>query len=129
MYYTRCDSATSRTSGVAYRLSRNFVDWSEPHMVLTLDDAPHIPNSGYTESPFVFERGHYYCLSVTSYPLGWDATMLYRSPAPYAFPNVPFTRLRGHAGEWLTSASGSRVFLTHAGPGQRGVLMSEIRGL
>jgi hypothetical protein len=129
MYYTRCDSAASRTSGVAYRLSRNLSQWSEPHMVLTLESAPHIPNSGYTESPFVFERDHYHYLSVTSYPVEWDATMLYRSPAPYAFPSVPFTRLRGHAGEWLTSASGRRVFFSHAGPGQRGVLLSEIRGL
>lgn len=127
MYYTRCDSTTTRTSGVAYRLSRNLWQWGEPHMVLTLDDAPHIPNSGYTESPFVFERNHHHYLSVTSYPLEWDATMLYRSPAPYAFPSAPFTRLRGHAGEWVSS--GDRVFLTHAGPGQRGVLMSEIRGL
>lgn len=129
MYYTRCESTSSRTSGVAYRLSRNLTQWSEPHMVLTLDDAPHIPNSGYTESPFVFERNQYHYLSVTSYPLRWDTTMLYRSPAPYAFPDAPFTRLRGHAGEWLTSASGRRVYLTHAGPGQSGVLMSEITGL
>lgn len=129
MYYTRCDSTTARTSGVAYRLSRNLTQWSEPRMVLTLDDAPHIPNSGYTESPFVFEwKGHHY-LSVTSYPLQWDATMLYRSPAPFAFPSAPFSRLRGHAGEWLPSASGNRLFLSHAGPGQRGVLVSEVSGL
>lgn len=129
MYYTRCDSASSRASGVAHRVSRNLTQWSEPRMVLTLDDLPHIPNSGYSESPFVFERKSYYYLSVTSYPLEWDATMVYRSPAPFAFPAEPLTRLRGHAGEWVSSTSGERLYLTHAGPGQRGVLMSEIRGL
>jgi hypothetical protein len=129
MYYTRCDSPSTRVSGVAYRLSKNLSAWSEPHMVLTLDDAPHISNSGYSESPFVFQSNGFYYLSVTSYPVQWDATMLYRSPAPYAFPSEPFTRLRGHAGEWVTSANGKRLFFTHAGPGQHGVLISEIRGL
>jgi hypothetical protein len=129
LYYTRCESTSKRTSGVAYRLSRNLVHWTEPKMVLTLDEHPRIPNSGYAESPFVFERGGYHYLSVTSYPLQWNATMLYRSPAPFAFPSAPFTRLRAHAGEWLTSANGQRLFLTHAGPGQRGVLMTEISGI
>jgi hypothetical protein len=129
LYYTRCDATATRRSGVAYRLSRNLTQWSEPKMVLTLDDSPHIPNSGYTESPFVFERNGFHYLSVTAYPIRWDTTMLYRSPAPFAFPEAPFTRLRAHAGEWISSASGNRMFLSHAGPGQRGVLISEISGL
>lgn len=129
MYYTRCDSPMTRASGVAYRVSRNLVQWGEPHMVLTLDGSPHISNSGYTESPFAFERNGYHYLSVTSYPLAWDTTMLYRSPAPFAFPEAPFSRLRGHAGEWVESANGKRMFFSHAGPGQRGVMLSEIRGL
>jgi Glycosyl hydrolases family 43 len=127
LYYTRCTSTSKRVSGVAYRLSRNLVDWSEPHMVLTLGDTPPMPNSGFTESPFVFEREGYWYLSISSYPLSWDATMVYRSPAPLAFPNVPFTRLRAHAAEWI--ASGEQLFVTHAGPGQRGVWMSAVRGL
>ncbi len=129
LYYTRCDSTSRRLSGVAYRLSRNLVHWSEPRMVLTLEDTPAMGNSGYTESPFVFERGSYYYLSFTAYPVSWDATMVYRSPAPFAFPNAAFTRLRAHAGEWLTSADGRRTLLTHAGPGQRGVWISTVDGL
>ncbi len=127
LFYTRCDSTTKRVSGVAYRLSRNLVDWSEPHMVLTLADTPAMFNSGFTESPFVFERGGYWYLSVSSYPLAWDATMVYRSPAPFAFDAVPYTRLRAHAAEWI--ANGERLFMTHAGPGQRGVWLSRVDGL
>lgn len=127
LYYTRCTSTTKRISGVAYRFSRNLVDWGEPHMALTLPDTPPMPNSGYTESPFVFERGGYWYLSVDSYPIAWDATVVYRSLGPFAFPSEPFTRLRAHAAEWVMS--GDRTFVTHAGPGQRGVWLSSVEGL
>lgn len=129
LYYTRCESTTSRINGVAYRLSRDLLHWTEPRMVLSLDDAPRLSNSGYTESPFVFERQGYFYLSVTSYPLAFNATMIYRSLAPFAFPSAPLSRVRGHAGEWVTSRDGRRIFMTHAGPGQRGVLMSPIEAL
>jgi hypothetical protein len=128
LYYTRCEGMTRRVSGVAFRLSNDLVHWSDAHMVLTLDGTPPLPNSGYTESPFVFERGGYYYLSVSSYPVAWDATFLYRSPAPFAFPSTPFARLRSHAGEWLRSANGD-MLLSHAGPGQRGVWVGRVSGL
>jgi len=93
MHYTRCDSLTKRASGVAFRQSRDLIHWSEPRMVLTLDTQPATTNSAYTESPFVFEHDGYYYLSVTSYPVEWDATFLFRSSAPYVLPSVPLTRL------------------------------------
>jgi hypothetical protein len=129
IYYTRCASTSHRASGVAYRLSRDFIHWSDAHMVLTLPDTPTMPNSGFTESPFVFERDGYYYLTVSSYPLAWDATMVYRSPAPFAFPSAPFTRLRAHAAEWLESRNGQHMLITHAGPGQRGVWVGPVDGI
>jgi hypothetical protein len=129
LYYTRCDTAGRRLNGVAYRLSRDLFHWSEPHMVLVLPESPPLPNSGYTESPFVFERDGYHYLSVSSYPVAWDATIIYRSRAPYAFQSEPFTRLRAHAAEWVTSSNGDRLFITHAGPGQKGVWITPIGGL
>jgi hypothetical protein len=127
MHYTRCDTMTKRASGVAYRQSRDLVHWSEPHMLLTLGDQPSTTNSAFTESPFVFEHGGYYYLSVTSYPVEWDATFLFRSPAPYAFPSVPLSRLRAHAAEWIVDHG--RAWMTHAGSGQRGVWMAPVSGL
>jgi hypothetical protein len=89
---------------------------------------PPTSNSAYSESPFVFDRGDYHYLSVTAYPLAWDATLLYRSRAPLAFPDVPFTRLRAHAAEWVEDERGG-IFMSHAGPGQRGVWISRVRGI
>jgi hypothetical protein len=127
VYYTRCDSTERKASGVAYRVSHDLVRWSEPRMVLTLPETPPTSNSAFTESPFVFERGGYWYMSVDAYPLAWDATLVYRSRAPFAFPEEPFTRMRAHAAEWVFE--GERVWLTHAGPGQRGVWISRVTGL
>jgi len=125
LYYTRCASRGRRASGVAHRTSRDLVHWSEPTMALTLGEATVTPDSGYTESPFVFERGGAYYLSVTSYPIGWDATFVYRSRDPLSFPDAPLGRVRAHAAEWLFDRRG-RAHVTHAGPGQRGVWISRV---
>jgi hypothetical protein len=128
MHYTRCESVTRKVSGVAIRSSRDLVHWTEPAMAATFPALPTTSNSAYAESPFAFERGGHHYLSVTAYPLGWDATLLFRSPAPLAFPDVPIARLRGHAAEWVFDDRGG-VFMTHAGPGQRGVWLSRVTGI
>jgi hypothetical protein len=128
LYYTRCDSIAGRHSGVAYRLSHDLVHWSEARMALALEHGPATSNSGYTESPFVFERGGAYWLSVSAYPLAWDATLLYRSSVPSSFPDIPYTRLRARAAEWVFGNRGE-LWMTHAGPGQGGVWMSAIEGI
>jgi hypothetical protein len=125
LYYTRCDSPLHRASGVALRTSPDLVRWSEPTMALTLGEATRRADSGYTESPFVFQRGADHYLSVTSYPIAWDATFVYRSHDPASFPGAPIGRLRAHAAEWLFDDRG-RAYATHAGPGQRGVWISRV---
>jgi hypothetical protein len=74
LYYTRCDSIAGRHSGVAYRLSHDLVHWSEPRMALDLERSPAMSNSGYTESPFVFEHGGSYWLSALA--LSISSTMM-----------------------------------------------------
>lgn len=125
LYYSRCDSITRKRSGVAYRLSGDLVHWSEARMAITMEHAPPTSNTAYAESPFVFERGGFFWLSVSAYPVAWDATLVYRSTVPSVFPDAPFTRLRAHAAEWIIGERG-KVWLTHAGPGQRGVWISAI---
>ncbi|MCC6556012.1 MAG: hypothetical protein IT372_23875 [Polyangiaceae bacterium] len=132
IYYTRCDDATSRRSGVAYRTSVDGARWSDPAMALVVEDAPPMFNSGYTESPFVFERRGWFYLSVTSYPISHDATLVFRSRSPFHFPGRPIARLRAHAAEWIAAGGdleGAPLFLSHAGPGQGGVWLSPISGI
>lgn len=128
VYYTRCESIPHKASGVVFRVSPDLAHWSEPHVALSVRSSPETSNSAYTESPFVFERGGAFWLSVTAYPTDWAGTLLYRSSAPFAFSDVPATRLRAHAAEWVFGRDGA-AFMTHAGPGQAGVWMSRVDGL
>jgi hypothetical protein len=132
VYYTRCASIESPLSGVAYRTSQDLVDWSPPVMALTLGPETAMRNSGYTESPFVFERQGWFYLTVTSYPVDYDATFVYRSRSPFAFPPRAVARLRAHAPEWLAEGGdfeAGRLFFTHAGAGKGGVFLQELFGL
>jgi beta-xylosidase len=126
MYYTRCESVEGRHSGVAYRTSMNLLDWSEPHQALTRTDTTPMFNSGFTESPFVFERDGWYYLSVTSYPVEWNASFVFRSRDPFHFPTIPYARVRSHAPEWVTDHDG-QLWVTHAGAGQGGVWMAPVQ--
>lgn len=132
MVYTRCDDVSSQRSGVAYRTSVDGVRWSEPEMALVIEDAPPMFNAGYAESPFLFERGGWFYLSVTAYPIAQDATLLFRSRSPFHFPGRPFARLRAHAAEWIAEGGDlerAPLFLTHAGTGQGGVWISAVEGI
>jgi hypothetical protein len=128
LYYTRCDSVQAQHSGVAYRTSADLIHWSDPSMALTLGDDAKLFNSGYTESPFVFERDGWFYLSVTSYPIDYEATQLFRSRSPFYFPPTPIARLKAHAPEWLEDSAG-KLFMTHAGWGQGGVFLMSVDGL
>jgi len=130
LYYTRCASKAHRASGVACRTSTDLVRWSAPSMALTLPDARF--DSGHSESPFVFHRGGWFYLTVTSYPVAFDATFVYRSRSAFWFPPEPVARLSAHAPEWVAEGGdfeSGRLFFTHCGPGQGGVWMSELLGL
>lgn len=120
LYYTRCKSADDRRSGVAYRTSIDLQHWSAPAMALTLTSTPPRFDSGHTESPFVFERNGWFYLSVTSYPVAYDATFVYCSRSPFHFSEPPIARLAAHAAEWIFTDPGE-VLMTHCGPGQGGV--------
>ena len=98
-------------------------------MALTLESSEPMFNSGFTESPFVFERGGWYYLSVTSYPVDWDASFVFRSRSPFAFTSRPVTRIAAHAPEWVEDPGTGDLFVTHCGAGQGGVWISRVEGL
>ncbi len=132
VYYTRCASIASPLSGVAYRTSLDLLHWSPPAMALTLGPETAMRNSGHTESPFVFQRKGWFYLTVTSYPVDYDATFVYRSRSPFAFPPHAVARLRAHAAEWVAEGGdfeAGRLFFTHAGAGKGGVFLQELLGL
>lgn len=129
MYYTRCDDKKTQVSGVAYRTSLDLITWSAPQMALTLPGTTPMFNSGFTESPFVFEKDGWFYLSFTSYPIEWNATQVYRSRSPFRFSGAPVARLDSHAGEWVAESGDfnhGSIYLTHCGPGQGGVFMSPV---
>ncbi|WP_437640569.1 DUF2961 domain-containing protein [Sorangium sp. So ce854] len=132
IYYTRCATRESPRSGVAYRTSPDLARWSPPAMALTLGPETAMPNSGHTESPFVFEREGWFYLTFTSYPVHYDATFVHRSRSPFAFPPRPIARLHAHAAEWVAEGGDfdkGRLFFTHAGAGKGGVFLQELFGL
>lgn len=127
LYYTRCNDTVSHRSGVAYRTSTDLTHWSEPRMALVRADTPPMFNSGFTESPFVFEKDGWFYLSVTSYPIAEDATFVFRSHSPFSFPSEPYARLSAHAAEWLHDSQGN-LLMTSAGPGNGGVWLMPVSG-
>jgi hypothetical protein len=129
MYHTRCPAETSQLSGVALRTSDDLVHWSAPIMAFVMQESEPMWNSGYTESPFVFERDGWYYLSVTSYPVAWDCSFLYRSRSPFRFDEPPFARLRAHAPEWIVDPRTGQLYMTHTGPGQGGVWLIPVNGI
>ncbi|OFZ17256.1 MAG: hypothetical protein A2X86_02050 [Bdellovibrionales bacterium GWA2_49_15] len=132
VYYTRCVSKENRASGVAYRVSSDLIHWSAPAMALALGPETRAFNSAYSESPFVFERGGWFYLSITPYPISWDASLVYRSRSPFHFEPNAIGRLRTHAPEWFAENGDfemGKLFFTHAGAGQGGVWASLLQGL
>lgn len=129
MYYTRCNNIYDQKSGVAVRTSYDLINWSAPTMALVLDDTLPMFNSGFTESPFVFKRGDSYYLSVTSYPVAYNASFLFKSDTPFFFANNRIARLAAHAPEWVTDLKDGSLYMTHCGAGQSGVWTYPVYGL
>ncbi len=132
VYYTRCASIESPLSGVAYRTSLDLFHWSPPAMALTLGPEMAMRNSGYTESPFVFERKGWFYLTLTSYPVDYDAYVRLPLALAARVPAArrrPAARPRGRVGRGGGDFEAGRLFFTHAGAGKGGVFLQELLGL
>ena len=116
-----------REGAVAVCVSENLLDWRFVRFALrTTASAPKQPPWAATESPFVFQRGGEYWLSITyttstGGPAEYHETLLFRSPNPFDFgtysgdPGEPAATLEVHAPEYLVDPETDRWYVTSAG--------------
>jgi sucrose-6-phosphate hydrolase SacC (GH32 family) len=123
MYYT----ATSEPSGgnhvVAYRTSKDLVQWSDRRIAFT--DPSVGKGGGPTESPFVLRRGGYYYLFVGPRG-GYVGTDVFRSTSPYHWNlEDKVGHLASHAAEVVRDKDG-RWYVSHCGWGEGGVYLAPL---
>ena len=115
MYYTKTLSKKEWNSTVAYRTSADLRHWSEPGFALILRYLkPTIPNSQYSESPFVVAVGGRYYLFICAPDLNYKATLVFVSDDPFHFEDKDeIATLVAHCAEVVRD--GDQFYLTHAG--------------
>jgi len=126
LYYTKTFSREERRSTVAYRTSDDLAHWSEPGFAYVVRSLPAtLPNSQYTESPFVvLYRGLYYLFMCTP-DLGYQATRVFVSKDPFNFDEADeITTLIAHCAEVVKD--GERYYLTHAGWFYDGLYLADL---
>jgi beta-fructofuranosidase len=126
LYYTKTFSREERRSTVAYRTSDDLAHWSEPGFAYVVRSLPAtLPNSQYTESPFVvLYRGLYYLFMCTP-DLGYQATRVFVSKDPFNFDEPDeITTLIAHCAEVVKD--GERYYLTHAGWFYDGLYLADL---
>lgn len=115
IYYTKTFSRQEPFSTVAYRVSSDLVHWSDANFALVIKYLkPTIPNSQYTESPFVVHAGGKYYLFICTPDLNYRATLVFVSDDPFHFDEKnEVATLVAHCAEVVEDAG--RYFVTHAG--------------
>lgn len=123
MYYT----ATSEPAGgrhiVAYRTSRDLIQWSARKVAFT--DPSSGTYGGPTESPFIVRRGDVYYLFIGPRG-GYVGTDVFRSKDPFHWsPEAKVGQIASHAAEVVRDRDG-RWFVTHAGWKQGGLYLAPL---
>jgi predicted amidohydrolase len=117
MYYTVND--TQWHSTVAYRTSKDLIHWSTDIKYALIAEKRR--GSAYTESPFVVKYRGYYYLFVTSWPIGYHTTRVFRSRDPYHFTldqqvatlDCHAAEIIEHQGQWYITHCGSEAHGLH----------------
>lgn len=123
MYYTATRPAAGGRHVVVAVRSEDLVHWRDPVVVFKSDKAGTF--GGPTESPFVFEHGSRFYLSLC---LGepYACTAFYESDNPMRFgPADEVGRIVSHAAEVITLPDGTYK-VSHAGWGQGGVYLADL---
>lgn len=123
MYYTATDPNSFGRHCVAYRTSKNLIEWGERKVCFR--DSAEGCAGGETESPFVVRRGEYYYLFIGPRG-GYVGTDVFRSKNPFDF------RLEGQAGHIDSHAlevirdKDGRWYVSACGWGQGGVYIAPL---
>jgi hypothetical protein len=122
LYYTVNDKEGH--GAVAYRTSNDLVNWSKDVKYALVGEKHR--GAGNMESPFVVKYCGYYYLFVTSWPIGYHTTRVFRSRDPYHFTlDQHITTLNCHAAE-IVKHDG-QWYITHCGKMAHGLHVAKLQ--
>ncbi len=123
MYYTANSAPAGGNHIVAYRTSKDLVNWGERRIAFT--DPTVGTFGGPTESPFVVRRGDFYYLFIGPRG-GYVGTDVFRSKDPLHWNLADKVgHISSHAAEVVRDVDG-RWYVSHAGWGQGGLYLAPL---
>jgi len=123
MYYTANEKPEGGRHLVAYRKSKNLIDWGERGVAFT--DPESGTFGGPTESPFVVHRGKYWYLFIGPRG-GYDGTDVFRSEDPFRWDlSQQAGHFPAHAAEVVRDTDG-KWYLSRAGWGKGGLYLAPL---
>jgi predicted GH43/DUF377 family glycosyl hydrolase len=123
MYYTANEKPEGGRHLVAYRKSKNLIDWGERRVAFT--DTESGTFGGPTESPFVVRRGKYWYLFIGPRG-GYDGTDVFRSEDPFHWEaSQQVGHFPAHAAEVVRDTDG-KWYLSRAGWGKGGLYLAPL---
>lgn len=123
LYYTANTRPTGGNHIVAYRTSKDLINWSDKKIAFT--DPMVGTFGGPTESPYVVRRGSFYYLFIGPRD-DYVGTNVYRSKDPFRWnPTDKVGFIKSHAAEIVRDADG-RWYVSHAGWGQGGLYLAPL---
>jgi arabinan endo-1,5-alpha-L-arabinosidase len=123
MYYTANSDPAGGNHIVAYRTSKDLINWGDKQVAFT--DPTVGTFGGPTESPFVVRRGKFYYLFIG--PRGdYVGTDIFRSMDPFQWKLADKVgHINSHAAEVVRDTDG-RWYVSHSGWGQGGLFLAPL---
>jgi beta-fructofuranosidase len=127
LYYTATEPVKFGNHIVAYRTSKDLINWSSERKICFKD--PEMGDwGGPTESPFVLRRGEYFYLFIGPRG-GYVGTDVFRSKDPFKWElSDQVGHIDSHALEVIRDVDGS-WYVSHCGIGQGGVYLAPLTWL
>ncbi|MBE0676991.1 MAG: DUF2961 domain-containing protein [Bacteroidales bacterium] len=123
LYYCANSKAQGGNNVVAYRLSKDLVNWSERHIAF-VDPRRH-KAGGPTESPFVVRRGDTFYLFIGPRE-GYVGTDVFASKDPFKWHlEDKVGHIDSHAAEVVRDSDG-KWYVSHSGVGEGGLFLAPL---